>query len=259
MSGYLLASDFDGTLCFEGKHISDEDRDAVRRFREAGNRFVIVTGRTRQTAEWAFERTDFHDMDAYLCSSGTYGLDPDGNVIYKVDAPARKLPEIAEYFARNNASYFDIDVDMVFYDIIPDGDDSPFQMMSLEELGRLDHFNSLNVAFENAEKTAEIRKEILEMYGDILNPLQNGDFLDIPPAGVDKAVSAGRIARIFGIDEDNIYTAGDSGNDIAMVERYHGRVVCREGRNRNPEELIRVAEKKVGSVREIIDEIMDRG
>ena len=43
MDGVLLASDYDGTLCQGG--ISDEVRQAICRFRDAGGRFGVVSGR----------------------------------------------------------------------------------------------------------------------------------------------------------------------------------------------------------------------
>ena len=40
----VLATDFDGTL-FRDRTITPADLNAIRRFRRAGNRFGIVTGR----------------------------------------------------------------------------------------------------------------------------------------------------------------------------------------------------------------------
>ncbi|MBR7101750.1 MAG: HAD hydrolase family protein, partial [Clostridia bacterium] len=40
----IIATDFDGTLSYNGK-ISEEDKAAIKRFRDAGNKFGVVTGR----------------------------------------------------------------------------------------------------------------------------------------------------------------------------------------------------------------------
>ena len=45
----IIASDFDGTLNYHG--ISAEDTAAIAKFRAAGNKFGIVTGRD---LEWHF-------------------------------------------------------------------------------------------------------------------------------------------------------------------------------------------------------------
>ena len=47
---YILASDYDGTLNRGG--ISARDLEAVARFREAGNVFVIVSGRDGHMYEY---------------------------------------------------------------------------------------------------------------------------------------------------------------------------------------------------------------
>lgn len=41
----LIACDMDGTLLQDDKHISEENRKAVARLKEAGIQFVIATGR----------------------------------------------------------------------------------------------------------------------------------------------------------------------------------------------------------------------
>ena len=41
----LLATDYDGTLKYQD-HVTKEDRDAIIRWKEAGNLFVIDTGRS---------------------------------------------------------------------------------------------------------------------------------------------------------------------------------------------------------------------
>ena len=49
MKGILLASDLDGTLLQDDKTISETDKAAIRRFREAGGTFTVATGRSIPT------------------------------------------------------------------------------------------------------------------------------------------------------------------------------------------------------------------
>lgn len=44
-SGYLLCSDFDGTITTDGKNITPENLEAVRYFTSEGGRFTMATGR----------------------------------------------------------------------------------------------------------------------------------------------------------------------------------------------------------------------
>ena len=47
----IIATDFDGTLSFNGK-VRDEDKAAIARFRQAGNKFGVVTGRDLEMSFW---------------------------------------------------------------------------------------------------------------------------------------------------------------------------------------------------------------
>ena len=54
----IIASDFDGTVNYNGK-ISDEDKEAIKKFRKAGNKFGIVTGRDVELAQWIKQENGF--------------------------------------------------------------------------------------------------------------------------------------------------------------------------------------------------------
>ena len=52
----LFASDFDGTLSRGG--VSDENKDAIRRFRASGGVFAVVTGRSVGGSVGIFREVD---------------------------------------------------------------------------------------------------------------------------------------------------------------------------------------------------------
>ena len=60
---YIVGSDFDGTLNRGG--VSEQDRDAIHRFRQAGNRFGLVTGRDY----WMYETLTREGIDCRRCLS----------------------------------------------------------------------------------------------------------------------------------------------------------------------------------------------
>lgn len=73
----LLACDFDGTL-FRGGLVSDEDAEAVARWRAAGHVFGIVTGRGALTLMTELERFPGLVCDFLLCNNGALLLDGRG-------------------------------------------------------------------------------------------------------------------------------------------------------------------------------------
>lgn len=251
---YLLATDFDQTLChWNDDMVDDGDKAALRRFREAGNIVAVITGRTYNSSRLAFSETDFYEMDICFCLSGALCVSAEGKVIYDKRADGKHLSELIEYFRNTGARYLAYDVGCVSgrFDIDGDADFPP--TVSKEDALHFDSFTSLNAGYDSIE-TAKLRAaEISELFGDVITPLQNERAVDMPPTGINKAVAAGICAEMYGIDADNVFTVGDNYNDISMVSAYHGCAM-----ENGPDELIAVAERKVHRVRELIDYIMSK-
>ena len=86
----IIATDFDGTLSYNGK-ISEEDKAAIKRFRDAGNKFGVVTGRDIEMSFWV--RNAFPDVDFIISCTGGVITDDKGKIIYE-------KKQIADYKAQ---------------------------------------------------------------------------------------------------------------------------------------------------------------
>ena len=76
----IIASDYDGTLNHHG--VSDGDKEAIKKFREAGNKFGIVTGRDLEMATWVIydlEKIGV-EIDFVICCTGGIILSFDGEI-----------------------------------------------------------------------------------------------------------------------------------------------------------------------------------
>ncbi len=252
---YLLATDFDYTLChWQDSMVDEEDKEALRRFREAGNVVAVVTGRTYNSSRSAFTETDFTEMDISFCLSGALCVSRDNSIIYDKRADGARLGELMDYFRKTGARYLAYDVGRVSGRFDIDGDPMFPPTVSVEEALKFDSFTSLNAGYDSIETAKRRSAEIAELFGDIITPLQNERAIDMPPAGINKAYAVGICAEMFGVKKDNIYTAGDNYNDISMVEAYHGCAM-----DFGPDELLSVAEYKIHRIRELIDRIMSKG
>jgi len=69
-------------------------------------------------------------------------------------------------------------------------------------------------------------EKLREEFGSVLNPTRNGSFMDISPAGVDKATGLARYARLAGVPRENVWTVGDNHNDIPMLKAFHGCAIA---------------------------------
>lgn len=256
MAGYLLCSDFDNTICFWSNigWINDEDRDAIRRFREAGNKFVIVSGRSYRSAIEVFSEYDFFDMDFFVLMSGAYAAYPNESLIYDKRIDINKLPALADFFRETGARYLCMDIGKESYNVDIGGDLEPEYTVpvTLEEaLRNFPDFTSINVGYRSNEEAYEVAAELEKRFSHIITPLQNNRAIDMPPAGINKAVAVDFAAKMCGIDHDKIYTAGDNYNDIMMLRAFHGCAMAN-----GPSEVWSHAERKISRISEIIDHIL---
>ncbi len=253
MAGYLLCSDFDNTICFWSDigRIYDEDREAIRRFREAGNKFVIVSGRSYPTAIQVFDEMDFHDMDFFMAVSGSYAAYPDETEIFDKRIDMKNLPALAEFFRETGGRYLGLDIGKKSYSVDIGGDWQPENTVPIEDVLGFDTFTSINVGYHSNEEAYEVAAELEKRFSHIITPLQNNRAIDMPPAGIDKATAVAFAADMFGIEKDKIYTAGDNYNDIKMLSAYHGCAMAN-----GPEAVWAHAERKITHISEIIDHIL---
>lgn len=255
MSGYLLCSDFDNTICFwsDVGRIYDEDREAIRRFREAGNRFVVVSGRNYATAMNVFEKMDFHDMDFFMLMSGAYAAYPDEKVIFDKRMDMNTLPEMYDFFKKTKCRYLCVDIGKESYSVEIDGDYTPLftKTVSLEQILRFPAYTSINVGYHTMDKAHEVTEELLKRFSHVITPLQNNRAIDMPPAGINKAIAVDFAAKMYKIEADKIYTAGDNYNDIQMLKAYHGCAM-----KNGPEAVQSCAERRIRHISEIIDHIL---
>ncbi len=255
---YILASDYDGTLNRGG--ISARDLEAVERFREAGNVFVIVSGRDGHMYE--YECKGRIKLDYVLGMNGGIVTIADGDrageiVVCDMVKNNGCIRWIAEHIAKNYGEFLGcaIMLDRVtFHGGYPDGlidGDGKVKYAPLAEADRIGEFSMLNSRCETEELTAKCVAEINEKWGTVVNATQNGVCIDIPPAGMDKGAGVARLASMLGVPDDNIWCVGDNYNDISMIKRFHG--CCVE--NGVPA-LKAAAEGIYPSVADVIDHIM---
>jgi len=97
----------------------------------------------------------------------------------------------------------------------------------------------------------EIKRRVLERYGDHVSAEVNGWSVDINAKGVNKASGIAKLIAAVGIDADCVYAVGDNFNDLSMLTAYRGCAVAHA-----PEEVRRQAGMTAANVAELIDKIM---
>ena len=265
----IIATDYDGTLNYGG--IKPHVVEAIARFRAEGNLFGVVTGRDKGGSLDIFRKEGQFGFDFVLALNGALAFDADGNMLYDVPvdgsrkygdttlsrALTRRIWELTGFhvgIAFSDGSRMDIHPDY------PDGGQirwnrvMPFQDLEKDVFARMDTFAQLNTICESEEKATEVTAALKKEFGEYVNPFQNGICIDIPAAGMDKGEAVARYAARMGVAEENIFTAGDNYNDLAMLERFNGCAMA------NGVDAVKAVSKYVcRDIAEVVDIAMGHG
>lgn len=198
----MIALDMDGTLLNQENEVSENNRKAIARAMDKGVDVVLSTGRRLDTSF------------PYATSLGlsTYLVTCNGGQIWTMSKQLLEEhlldPTLVERMYRIGER---IGVDMWFV-----ATTGLFQGSIPDDAKNLKWLKFGCSSFDHA-KLQQARKELSQLEGiEMTNSLPTN--LELNPKGVNKAVGLERVCRELNISLDNVLAAGDSLNDIKMIE-----------------------------------------
>ena len=258
----ILASDLDGTL-FREQQINKADISALKRLKDNGHKFIISTGRGLRGVRKIFKNYKDVKADYLVLYNGSLVLDKDFKIVYE-----KKIDKLT---AKNMINDF-INDDRVCFSL-DDGDDTCIvegkyikeKEFNIEEfaskiLKKEEAINSQSeyqiMSFypksKNTDEAEEIRNKILDKYGDKVEVFRNQYFLDVVPKGCSKGKGLKKVIDGSELKIDNLYTIGDSFNDVSMFEITNNSYTF----NYAEDKIKLIARNHVNHVHECIDEIL---
>ena len=220
----ILFCDFDGTLHRAG--MDDEfqqNLDAIKRWREAGNKFVLITGRGLASVKRGFPQ--FAEYTDYLiCDNGSVCYGKNGalfeycfgrEVVDKVVSYVQSLPEgkEVEYICYSDGEEFSEakDKQTKLRLCTCENDLADEIWKKLEE-----HFQGLSgVRFYPGHNIIPPRTPFIKY--------EHHSLVDVAPEGAGKEKALGRLAALF--PDEPCYVVGDGFNDYDMLAAYDGFVM----------------------------------
>lgn len=190
----LLLCDIDNTLtgCRQGAAALAE---AIRR--EAGLAFGVATGRSLQEAERLLDEWGYPDASVLVTSVGS-------EIYWRTPRELRRDQEWLDHIAR------DWDRDAC-HDALA-GTPGVRLQPSVEQ-------RRYKLSFYAEEPAAEAARQRLRDAGLAARVIHShGKFLDILPSRAGKGAAMKWVARVLGLPLTSVYAAGDSGNDLDMLE-----------------------------------------
>ncbi len=218
----LLASDYDGTLRY-GQDVMKEDIEALREWKNGGNLFVIVTGRSYESIDAQIKKHQI-PVDYVITNNGGMVFDKEGKILLSqyldYDVCIQILHHIKQY---------DLVVSYVVNDGIhrhrivlkPDVEDHRYPNLNPDlteaELLDMGHFAQIVLSMPSVEASLDIAKKINALYYEKVVAYPNNFVVDIVPKDVSKASGMEFLSHFVEVDMKNIYTIGDGYNDIPLI------------------------------------------
>ena len=227
----LACFDIDGTLLPSyDQSIPQDVLSAIQSFADKGNAIAIASGRPFGSVKALLDI--FHAPNRFaICAGGSTLFDDQGNLLWKQTLNKEQFFHFAEELKPNTevavycylgddslASYFpepwaDFEFGINHFSCHHDlnQDDSVIDRFGVTKI--------MIAAYPEVSAKITFSKEDYENFAIVRS---NAHFLEVMPKGVSKASAIELMRQRLNIDKEEIYTFGDSGNDLEMVKDYVG-------------------------------------
>lgn len=229
----IAASDYDGTLFREDK-VAEADAAAIGRWRAAGHKFGVVSG--RDYGMLAPQLTHYGVASDYtVCNNGGLLLGADGKVLWQASLSLPVLKEIAALpEVRRSRDYAFSAADCTYICHELGGGwlareaaewDFPLRHISEEDILSLPRIHQFSLAFLEEREAAAAAEAVNARFGEQVHAYQNRCSVDITPPEVSKRTGIEKLLELMGWQQETVYAIGDEINDLPMLEAFRGYTV----------------------------------
>lgn len=253
----MLGTDYDGTLRY-ATEVMEEDIDAIRQWRQAGNLFAIVTGRSSESIRKEMEKYGL-ECDYLICNNGAVVFQGDERLY---ENNMETLTAVDMIYALKE---FDSVVSVVAHDgesrhkieVRPELEDPRYSHMSPdlteEEVLALPQYCQIVASCTDDEAARELADMINHFFAEQLCAFPNNTCVDIVAREVNKGEGLIFAAAYAGLDEEDVFAVGDSWNDLPMIEAVSNSAVMSVA----PEALQEQAMIVCDSLHDVISSILE--
>ena len=259
----LLASDMDGTLLNSNRLISGENREALRWFTGEGGRFCVATGRAVEVTQMYFN--DIPVNAPYICLNGALVYAPDGTLLRHNSMPeettalleaAREVyPEVGVEVYVKEKAFILHNHPMTEHHFQILGIEPPRR--SLNELPPCTEWSKVNLTGEE-DKILLLQKRLEAFHDRFSTASAMPIFCEVTAVNATKGEAVAQAAQLSGIPFEHVYVAGDSANDLTMIQKFYAFAP------ENSEECVLQAANEIvcdnnhGAIARIVDRLAER-
>ncbi|MBE6046924.1 MAG: HAD family phosphatase [Clostridium sp.] len=223
-SGYILATDMDGTLINSNREISKENREAIKYFIENGGLFTLATGRMVQAVRDFAE--DLNVNCPIMLHNGAKIYDfKEGKVIKEHYIEEERKEAIKRFYKDNPNIGIEIFSDEIAYVYrkckftkrYDRHKDYKVIYELPDEIWKKPWIKVLIIGEKDELDAAEI--DFRENYDKGNNSFRSGtNYLDVVANGISKGKSLEELVTALNLDKEKVIAVGDNMNDIEMIE-----------------------------------------
>lgn len=212
----LLATDLDGTI-INNDQVTRRDKEAILKLQGEKKLLVVSTGRPYNGVQMLKNEYKIF-ADYYVLLNGALIVDNLGTKIKQEVIQKDIVKSIVDEIIEDDVA---ISVESGFNTyLLTDGDNLPYpekkRVNSIYEIEEELSLISIYSPNKDRVKIEEVKNEINKKYGDKIIAYRNDIYIDIVPVGCSKGNGIEYLANEELIKEEDIYTIGDSWNDVTM-------------------------------------------
>ena len=214
----IAALDMDGTV-YVNEDITEAVREAIAAWRAAGNLAVSATGKSIANARNTLEPFGV-ELDYHVLYNGTVITDGDYSILHEEHLPSDTVQAIIDRFTGMPLNIYLTGLsgaDQVVWDGLAGRESSMVANTEVVDPGDVAKRSTVLMSLWIPGDT-ELRREVDEWVraNCVVESSFNCDFYDIMPPGHNKGEGLTRLLSRLGREEAELYTFGDSFNDLSM-------------------------------------------
>lgn len=213
----FLGSDYDGTLTDGGFH--PNKLKAISKWREAGNLFALVSGRSLWDLVTIPPKDGF-ECDYLIANNGAVLAKVDGNVLSAAECDLNIALPLLKHLIELGCTDIWVTTEFpcrVFSDAADC--DAPGKY-TLETLPEIPWYTQMCTYCSSFELAKRVVSDVKNGFGEFLNPLQNGRNVDIVRWDINKAHGIHNLITLLGIKEEDVIVVGNGENDLDMLAAF---------------------------------------
>lgn len=226
----IVASDFDGTLYYKDKCVSQVDLASIARWRADGNMFGIATGRGLSLIMKRLRQFKV-PFDFLVCTNGAAIFDAKLQVLSSHHMPVSAMQALLDEPLVGKSHYilfFTTHEAMIYRpyeEFKNDLKELEIPEINVHDMRQLPEVIQVSLLYSTIEETMKARDILKKKFANILCVNRNHCFIDITIDGIDKGVGLQELLRLQHWENVPLLTIGDDENDLPMLERFHGYTV----------------------------------